>query len=92
MYNLDHKPFPIEIGHLMPLFKIIFFVRPCMGVLQTDEIFSQAPFGLVGVAGKGGIIGGWEMVLSWALGTNCDLQLVDLVERNLFTRQRSTSF
>ena len=25
--NLDHKPFPIEIGHLMHLLKMIFFVR-----------------------------------------------------------------
>ena len=41
--NLDHKPFPIDIGHLMHLLTNIFFVRPCMGVLQTGEIFSQAP-------------------------------------------------
>ena len=41
--NLDHKPFLIEIGRLMHLLKRIFFVRLCIGVLQTDEIFSEAP-------------------------------------------------
>ena len=40
--NLDHKPFPIDIGHLMHLFEKIFFVKPCRGVLQTGEIFCQA--------------------------------------------------
>ena len=39
--NLDHKPFPIVIGHFMHLKKNIFFLRPCLGVLQTGEIFDQ---------------------------------------------------
>ena len=30
---------PIEIGHLIRGLKKVFFVRPCMGVLQTGEIF-----------------------------------------------------
>ena len=37
--DLDHKPFPIEIGHFMHLLKKIFFVRPCMENLQTGEAF-----------------------------------------------------
>ena len=41
--NLDHKPFSIQIGHLMEFCKTIFFARPYMGVLQTCGIFCQAP-------------------------------------------------
>ena len=41
--KLNHKPFPDEIGLLMHLSKEILFARPCMGVLQTDEIFDKAP-------------------------------------------------
>ena len=41
--NLDDKSFPMEIGHLMHFFEKIVFVRPSLGVLQTDEIFSQDP-------------------------------------------------
>ena len=41
--NLGDKPSPIQIRHLMHLLKKILFVRPFMGVLQTGEIFSQAP-------------------------------------------------
>ena len=41
--NLDHKPFSVQIGHLMQFYKHIFFVRPYMGSLQTGGIFFQAP-------------------------------------------------
>ena len=44
-YNLDHKPFPIEIGHLMPLMHLskTDFLLKTLGVLPTHEIFCQAP-------------------------------------------------
>ena len=42
-YDITFRPFPIEISHLMHLLKKIFFERPCMGTLQTGEIFCQAP-------------------------------------------------
>ena len=43
--NLDHKPFPIEIGHLMPLMHLskTYFLLKTLGVLPTHEIFCQAP-------------------------------------------------
>ena len=59
-FNLDHKRFPIEINHLLHLLRNIFFVRSCMGVLQTVEIFSQAPsaFSLAKVTGARDFIKG----------------------------------
>ena len=41
--NLDHKTFPNEISRLMHLLEKIFFVRLCMGLWQTGEIFDQVP-------------------------------------------------
>ena len=61
--NLDHKPFPVQIGHLMHFYKKIFFVRPCMGVLQTGGIFAKPfPYFIqANVTGTHGIIrGGWN--------------------------------
>ena len=41
--NLDHKRFPIQVGHWMHSYKKIFFVRYFMGVVQTVGIFCQVP-------------------------------------------------
>ena len=38
-FYLDHKPFLIEIGLLMHLLQNLYFVRSCMGVVQSDRIF-----------------------------------------------------
>ena len=41
--NLDYKPSSFQIGHLMHFYKKNSFLRPCMGVLQTDGMLCQVP-------------------------------------------------
>ena len=56
----DHRSFRIEIGLLTNLLKKIFFLRPSMGVLQTDEIKHLASaFSFGRVAGTCGVIRGF---------------------------------
>ena len=89
-----HEPFPIEFGHVMHLVKGDFPRKTLYGILQTDEIFSQVPSALQPGQSLTYKLYHQELgvLLSAGRGPRCDLKHADIVERSLFTRQRSTCF